>query len=146
MSLSRSPLSREASREDLQCVTGGASLRTLVRVLPAKSCNPDHPCTHHGHCAYMTYHVNGIELHVTEQGPQTRTRGGGLVILLHGFPGSWYMWSEQLHDLGIAGKGCCPPLPIHTHTYTPRTPHPTYSSEVFLRSDLLSTLFPSCRE
>jgi hypothetical protein len=145
MSHSRSQ-SREALREDLQCVTGGASLRTLVRVLPPKSCNPDHPCTHHGHCAYMTYHVNGIELHVTEQGPQTRTRGGGLVILLHGFPGSWYMWSEQLHDLGIAGKGYCPPPPpIHPPTRT-RT-HPAHLPlRILPKRSFVPALFPSCRK
>jgi len=40
---------------------------------------------------------NGIRIHVAEQGQ------GPLVILVHGFPESWYSWREQLPALAQAG-------------------------------------------
>ena len=40
---------------------------------------------------------NGIRIHVAEQGR------GPLVILVHGFPESWYSWREQLSALAGAG-------------------------------------------
>ncbi|WP_255772444.1 alpha/beta fold hydrolase [Mycobacteroides abscessus] len=41
--------------------------------------------------------VNGIKLHIAEQGE------GPLVILLHGFPESWYSWRHQFRPLVEAG-------------------------------------------
>lgn len=41
--------------------------------------------------------VNGIKLHTAEQGE------GPLVILLHGFPESWYSWRHQFGPLAEAG-------------------------------------------
>src|SRR4051812_36433855 len=42
-------------------------------------------------------HVNGIELHVAEEGD------GRPVILCHGFPELWYSWRHQLPALAGAG-------------------------------------------
>jgi pimeloyl-ACP methyl ester carboxylesterase len=41
--------------------------------------------------------TNGIELNVAEQGK------GPLVLLLHGFPESWYSWRHQFAPLAAAG-------------------------------------------
>ncbi|MET7933109.1 alpha/beta hydrolase [Streptomyces sp. NPDC005322] len=41
--------------------------------------------------------VNGVGLHVAEQGE------GPLVLLLHGFPESWYSWRHQFGPLAAAG-------------------------------------------
>lgn len=41
--------------------------------------------------------TNGIELNIAEQGD------GPLVLLLHGFPESWYSWRHQLEPLAEAG-------------------------------------------
>jgi epoxide hydrolase 4 len=43
--------------------------------------------------------TNGIRLHVAEAGPA----GGPPVILLHGFPESWYGWRHQFGPLAEAG-------------------------------------------
>lgn len=41
--------------------------------------------------------TNGIELNIAEQGE------GPLVLLLHGFPESWYSWRHQFAPLAVAG-------------------------------------------
>jgi pimeloyl-ACP methyl ester carboxylesterase len=41
--------------------------------------------------------VNGIQLHIAEQGE------GPLVVLLHGFPESWHSWRHQFGPLAEAG-------------------------------------------
>jgi len=41
--------------------------------------------------------TNGIRVHVAEQG------SGPMVLLLHGFPESWYSWRHQLPALAAAG-------------------------------------------
>ena len=41
--------------------------------------------------------TNGIRMHIAEQGT------GPLVLLLHGFPESWYSWEKQLSALAEAG-------------------------------------------
>jgi pimeloyl-ACP methyl ester carboxylesterase len=41
--------------------------------------------------------VNGIKMHYAEQG------SGPLVVLVHGFPESWYSWRHQLPALAAAG-------------------------------------------
>ncbi len=43
--------------------------------------------------------INGIRLHVVQQGPAD----GELVILLHGFPEYWHGWRKQMDEL--AGQG-----------------------------------------
>ncbi len=44
-----------------------------------------------------TVSANGIRIHVVEQGE------GPLVLLVHGFPESWYSWRHQLPALAAAG-------------------------------------------
>ncbi|WP_426749652.1 alpha/beta fold hydrolase [Myxococcus sp. Y35] len=46
---------------------------------------------------HHTVRTNGIHLHVAEAGQ------GPLVLLLHGWPESWYSWRHQLHALAEAG-------------------------------------------
>src|SRR5215210_4601751 len=41
--------------------------------------------------------ANGIRIHVVEEGD------GPLVLLVHGFPESWYSWRHQLPALAAAG-------------------------------------------
>lgn len=41
--------------------------------------------------------TNGIRMHIAEQGT------GPLVLLLHGFPESWYTWEKQMAALADAG-------------------------------------------
>ncbi|MER6970831.1 alpha/beta hydrolase [Nocardioides sp. NPDC000445] len=48
---------------------------------------------------HRTEHVNGIDLHWVESGPAD----GRLVILVHGFPESWYSWRHQIAALADAG-------------------------------------------
>src|SRR5206468_10033847 len=44
-----------------------------------------------------TISTNGIRMRIAEQG------SGPLVLLLHGFPESWYSWRHQLPALADAG-------------------------------------------
>jgi pimeloyl-ACP methyl ester carboxylesterase len=46
---------------------------------------------------HRTHAVNGIRLHTVEAGD------GPLVVLVHGFPESWYSWRHQLPALAGAG-------------------------------------------
>jgi pimeloyl-ACP methyl ester carboxylesterase len=46
---------------------------------------------------HRTIQTNGVRLHVAEQGE------GPLILLLHGFPESWYSWRHQLPALAGAG-------------------------------------------
>lgn len=46
---------------------------------------------------HSTVDVGGVDLHVAEQG------SGPLVVLLHGFPESWYSWRHQFNALARAG-------------------------------------------
>ncbi len=43
--------------------------------------------------------ANGIHLNVAEAGPED----GPLLLLLHGFPESWYGWRHQIDPLAAAG-------------------------------------------
>lgn len=47
--------------------------------------------------------TNGIELKIAEQGE------GPLVLLLHGFPESWYSWRHQFEPIAKAGFKCVAP-------------------------------------
>ncbi|CAN3978773.1 alpha/beta fold hydrolase [Kitasatospora purpeofusca] len=51
----------------------------------------------YGRIAHRQVEVNGVRLHVAEQGE------GPLVLLLHGFPESWYSWRHQFAPLAEAG-------------------------------------------
>ncbi|MFF3311912.1 alpha/beta fold hydrolase [Streptomyces sp. NPDC002952] len=46
---------------------------------------------------HRTIETSGVRLHLVEQG------AGPLVLLVHGFPGSWYAWRHQLPALAAAG-------------------------------------------
>ncbi len=46
---------------------------------------------------HRTIETNGIRMHIAEQGE------GPLVLLLHGFPESWYSWRHQIPALAAAG-------------------------------------------
>lgn len=48
-------------------------------------------------CQHRFLAVNGIRMHIAEQG------AGPLVVLLHGFPESWYAWRHQLGPIAAAG-------------------------------------------
>src|SRR5215831_14171022 len=47
--------------------------------------------------AHRVVEANGIHVHLAEQGE------GPLIVLLHGFPESWYSWRHQLRALAAAG-------------------------------------------
>lgn len=49
------------------------------------------------HGTHRVHQVNGIRLHTVEEGE------GPLVLLVHGFPESWYSWRHQLPALAEAG-------------------------------------------
>ncbi|MFE7189319.1 alpha/beta fold hydrolase [Kitasatospora sp. NPDC057541] len=51
----------------------------------------------YGRIAHRHVEANGVRLHVAEQGE------GPLVLLLHGFPESWYSWRHQFAPLAEAG-------------------------------------------
>ncbi|MER7752542.1 alpha/beta hydrolase [Kitasatospora sp. NPDC097643] len=51
----------------------------------------------YGAVRHSEVEVNGVRLHVAEQGE------GPLVLLLHGFPESWYSWRHQFAPLAAAG-------------------------------------------
>src|SRR5579871_3418986 len=46
---------------------------------------------------HRTVETNGMRMHVAEAGT------GPLVVLLHGFPESWYSWRHQMQSLAEAG-------------------------------------------
>ncbi|MEU6034154.1 alpha/beta fold hydrolase [Actinomadura sp. NPDC047616] len=46
---------------------------------------------------HRTVEVNGLRMHLAESGT------GPLVLLLHGFPESWYSWRHQIPALAAAG-------------------------------------------
>jgi pimeloyl-ACP methyl ester carboxylesterase len=50
-----------------------------------------------GEVQHRMLETNGIRMHIAEQGE------GPLVLLLHGFPESWYSWRHQLQALAAAG-------------------------------------------
>src|SRR3954466_9114654 len=48
---------------------------------------------------HQTLSANGIRIHAVEQGPES----GPAVLLVHGFPESWFSWRHQLPALADAG-------------------------------------------
>ncbi|KAJ7537911.1 hypothetical protein O6H91_11G027600 [Diphasiastrum complanatum] len=58
--------------------------------------------------------ANGIRMHIAEQG------SGTLVLLLHGFPETWYSWRHQIPVLAAAGfHAVAPDLRGHGDTDSP---------------------------
>src|SRR4029078_6558411 len=53
--------------------------------------------------AHREIDVGALRMHVAERGE------GPLVVLLHGFPESWYSWRHQIEAL--SGAGCCVAAP-----------------------------------
>ncbi len=53
--------------------------------------------TQTGEITHRTIETNGIAMHIAEAG------AGPLVLLLHGWPESWYSWRHQLPALAAAG-------------------------------------------
>jgi pimeloyl-ACP methyl ester carboxylesterase len=47
--------------------------------------------------SHRTLKTNGINMHIAEMGD------GPLVLLIHGWPESWYSWRHQLPALAAAG-------------------------------------------
>lgn len=50
-----------------------------------------------GSVSHRFVEVNGVRLHIAEQGQ------GPLIVLLHGWPESWYSWRHQFGALAAAG-------------------------------------------
>ena len=64
---------------------------------------------------HRSVEVNGIRMHLAEQG------SGPAVVLLHGFPESWWSWRHQLHALAGAGyRAVAPDLRGYGQTDRPR--------------------------
>jgi alpha-beta hydrolase superfamily lysophospholipase len=64
--------------------------------------------------------VNGVRLHIAEQGQ------GPLVLLLHGWPESWYSWRHQFGALAAAGYRVVAPTSAATPAASSRrTSRPT---------------------
>src|SRR6266480_4790862 len=55
------------------------------------------PAAGHTAATHSIVESNGIRIHVVEEGE------GPLVLLVHGFPESWYSWRHQLPALADAG-------------------------------------------
>ena len=51
---------------------------------------------------YLT--TNGIKFHYAHKG------NGDLVLFLHGFPAFWYMWKDQLEDIGADHRAVAPDM------------------------------------
>lgn len=52
-----------------------------------------------GEIEFRSFHINGIRLHAACAGPED----GPLVVLLHGFPESWFSWRHQIPALAAQG-------------------------------------------
>jgi pimeloyl-ACP methyl ester carboxylesterase len=77
--------------------------------------------------------TNGIRMHVVEQGE------GPLVVLLHGFPESWYSWRHQLPALAAAGyRAVAPDLRGYGRTDRPEAVE--QYSQLHLVGDLVGLL------
>lgn len=49
--------------------------------------------------SHHTLNLNGLNFHIAQAGDPD----GKLVLMLHGFPQSWYMWRHQIQHLAAAG-------------------------------------------
>src|SRR3981081_4405500 len=67
-----------------------------------------------GELTHRFVETNGIRMHCVEAG------AGPLVVLLHGFPESWYAWRHQFSPLAGAGyRGVAPDLRGYGQTDRP---------------------------
>jgi pimeloyl-ACP methyl ester carboxylesterase len=77
--------------------------------------------------------VNGIRMHVAEKG------AGPLVVLLHGFPESWYSWRHQLRALAAAGYRAVAP-DLRGYGQTDRPEAAQQYSQLHLVGDIIGLL------
>jgi pimeloyl-ACP methyl ester carboxylesterase len=77
--------------------------------------------------------TNGIRMHVAEQGD------GPLVVLLHGFPESWYSWRHQLRALAGAGFHAVAP-DQRGHGQTDRPAEAAKYTQLHLVGDVIGLL------
>ena len=77
--------------------------------------------------------TNGIRMHVAEQGD------GPLVVLLHGFPESWYSWRHQLRALADAGFHAVAP-DQRGHGQTDRPAEAAKYTQLHLVGDVIGLL------
>src|SRR5882672_7727455 len=82
---------------------------------------------------HRTVKANGINLHIAEAGE------GPLVLLLHGWPESWYSWRHQLPALAAAGyHAVAPDVRGYGQSDTPQAIH-AYSMKHLL-ADFIALL------
>jgi alpha-beta hydrolase superfamily lysophospholipase len=85
----------ELSRRDLiASMTAGIALSTSSAASTKAAPNPYPGPASIGH---RFIDANGLKFHVAEQG------SGPLVLLVHGFPESWYSWRHQIPAMAAAG-------------------------------------------
>lgn len=77
--------------------------------------------------------ANGIRMHFAEQGE------GPLVVLLHGFPESWYSWRHQLPALAAAGYHAVAP-DLRGYGQTDRPEGVEKYSQLHLVGDVIALL------
>lgn len=77
--------------------------------------------------------ANGIRMHIAEQGE------GPLVVLLHGFPESWYSWRHQLPALAAAGYHAVAP-DLRGYGQTDRPDGVEKYSQLHLVGDVIALL------
>lgn len=77
--------------------------------------------------------TNGIRMHVAERG------AGPLVVLLHGFPESWYSWRHQLAALADAGYRAVAP-DQRGYGQTDRPDDPRQYTQLHLVGDVVGLL------
>ena len=77
--------------------------------------------------------TNGIRMHIAEQG------AGPLVLLLHGFPESWYSWRHQLPALAEAGYHAVAP-DQRGYGLTDRPADPRQYTQLHLVGDVIGLM------
>ena len=77
--------------------------------------------------------TNGIRMHIAEQGT------GPLVVLLHGFPESWYSWRHQLAALAAAGFHAVAP-DQRGYGQTDQPPESAQYTQLHLVGDIIGLL------
>jgi pimeloyl-ACP methyl ester carboxylesterase len=77
--------------------------------------------------------TNGIQMHIAEQGE------GPLVVLLHGFPETWYSWRHQLPALAAAGYHAVAP-DLRGYGQTDQPTAVAQYSQLHLVGDLIGLL------
>ena len=82
---------------------------------------------------HRTVETNGIHMHIAEAGE------GPLVVLLHGFPESWYSWRHQLRALADAGYHAVAP-DQRGYGRTDRPDAPATYTQLHLVADVVGLL------